>query len=68
MTIAATYLEEAKAARHKLLTGTARVEVRTEEGTVKYNVADLARLDDYISRLQREVNGSGRRHAVGAIF
>ena len=68
MTTSATYLEEAKAARHKLLTGTARVEVRTEEGTVKYNVTDLTRLEEYISRLEREVNGSGRRRAVGAIF
>lgn len=56
-----TYLDEAMAARHKLLTGTATVEVSTEEGSVKYNTADLALLNAYIARLSREVAGQTSR-------
>jgi hypothetical protein len=62
-----TDLDQAKAARHKLLTGTATVEVRTEEGTVKYNAADLVLLDAYIARLTREVSGQTSR-AIGVRF
>ena len=61
------YLALAKTARHNLLTGTATVEVRTEEGTVKYNLADLDRLEAYISRLERSVGGT-RRRAMSATF
>jgi hypothetical protein len=64
---ASTYLEEAKTARHKLLTGTAAVEVRTEEGSVKYNVADLALLEAYIARLERQTAGT-KRNAIGFSF
>jgi hypothetical protein len=63
----ATDLAEAKAARHKLLMGKSEVEVRTEAGTVKYNVADLPRLDAYIAKLEREVAGKKPR-ALNVVF
>ncbi|MEO0385054.1 MAG: gpW family head-tail joining protein [Pseudomonadota bacterium] len=68
MTGTATYLAEAKAALHKLLTGSAVVEVRTEAGTMRYNEADLEKLESYVSSLERDVAGKPRRRAVGALF
>ncbi|WP_298233634.1 gpW family head-tail joining protein [uncultured Azohydromonas sp.] len=50
-------LAEAEAARHKLLTGTARVSFRHGDRQVEYSKTDLAALESYIAELRRRIAG-----------
>lgn len=50
-------LDEALAARHKLLTGTSRVAVGWGDRRVEYTAAKLSDLDTYIAGLRRAING-----------
>lgn len=54
-------LDDALAARHKLLTGTKMVSVGFGKRQATYQEADLARLDAYIADLRRELAGNPRR-------
>lgn len=54
-------LSEAKAARHKLMTGTKAAKVTMNGRTVEYAPADLNKLDNYISRLEAELSTTDLR-------
>ncbi|QJR79613.1 hypothetical protein CA267_001780 [Alteromonas pelagimontana] len=54
-------LAEARAARHKLMTGTAVVRVNKDGMSVEYTRATLTQLNEYIDALARVVEGTGRR-------
>jgi len=68
----ATQLEEARSARHKLLTGTAVVKVNKggiSGVSVEYTKANLYELNAYINELETKVNGKGmRRSPAGFSF
>ncbi len=51
-------LDEALAARHKLLTGQARVVVGFGETRIEYSAAKLADLERYIAKLQMAIAGT----------
>jgi hypothetical protein len=53
-------LDEALAARHRLLIGKARVVVGFGESRVEYAKADLAKLDTYIAQLRSQISGKPR--------
>ena len=50
-------LDEAKAARHKVVVGKARVVVGHGETRVEYSPANLKDLDRYIRSLEAQVSG-----------
>jgi hypothetical protein len=50
-----TYLADALAARHALLTGKRYASVSYASGSVTYSQADLARLDAYIAELLQQI-------------
>ncbi|MBC7311133.1 MAG: hypothetical protein H5U11_01445, partial [Rhizobium sp.] len=65
----AELLEEAKAARHRLLTGTHEEEIRTADGeSVKYAAADLDKLNGYIAGLEMQVSPTRRPRSIGIMF
>lgn len=66
----ATDLAEAKAARHKLLTGKQIASFSVAGRTVTYTPANLAQLDAHIADLERAVgSGSGSsRRPFGVAF
>lgn len=54
-------LDDANAAYHRLMTGTAIVEVRDQNGElVRYNQASAPRLLDYINSLTDKINPCSR--------
>ena len=58
MATLAERLADAEAAQHALLTGTAVVELRDQNGeTVKYNAATRSGLAAYIESLRRQISG-----------
>jgi hypothetical protein len=66
MTTAVQRLSEAKAAYHRLMTGTNAVEIQDATGeTVIYNKANAASLRSYISQLEAEVAGATATYAPG---
>lgn len=50
-------LDEALAARHKLLTGKATVSLGYGDRRLEFTAANLAALDKYIAQLRREIAG-----------
>lgn len=67
----AAQLTEAQAALHKLLTGTAVVEVKKADGsTAKFTPSDEASLRAYIKELNYDLGNTttGRRRAVRVGF
>lgn len=60
-------LNEARAARHKLMTGTTVVRVSKDGMSVDYTRANLSELNYYIEQLERVVDGSGRRRAPAGV-
>ena len=60
-------LNEARTARHKLMTGTAVVSVNKDGMSVSYTRANLSELNYYIEQLERVVEGSGRRRAPAGV-
>ncbi|MCH2058131.1 MAG: gpW family protein [Thalassotalea sp.] len=63
-------LSEARAARHKLLTGTAVVKINKgglSGMSVEYSKANLYELNAYISELETKVNGIGMRRPPAGI-
>ena len=54
-------LSEARAARHKLITGTAVVRVNRNGMAVEYTRASLDQLNAYIQQLEQVVEGKGAR-------
>jgi hypothetical protein len=66
---AAERLQQARDARHRLLTGAMEAEIRTADGeSVKYASTDLARLDSYIAELEMLVSPSRRPRTIGIIY
>ena len=67
-----TRLTEAETARHKLLTGTQEVTVSISNyGTATYAVADVDKLERYISQLKNDISklkGSMRRGPIKVKF
>lgn len=60
-------LNEARAARHKLMTGTAVVRVAKNGLTVEYTRANLYELNSYIQQLEQTVEGIGARRAPAGV-
>jgi hypothetical protein len=54
-------LDEAIAARHRLITGTAKVSVAFGDRRVEYTPAKLADLDAYIAGLRRQLSNKPAR-------
>lgn len=54
-------LSEARAARHKLMTGTSVVRVTRNGMAVEYTRASLYELNAYIQQLEQIVEGQGTR-------
>lgn len=66
---AAQQLEDARAARHRLLTGQMEAEIRTADGeSVKYAAADLPRLDAYIAELETRLYPARRPRSIKVIY
>lgn len=66
-----TDLDEAIAARHKLLTGAASASVRFADGrAVVYQATNLAALEKYIASLRRTIAGTtrGRSSIIYPVF
>jgi hypothetical protein len=65
-------LDEALAARHKLITGTQVVQLSYAAGAAnrmaRYTPADVDRLDAYIAELRRELGEAPRRRPIGVAF
>lgn len=65
-------LEEARAARHRLLTGSQVEQLAFAAGqasrSVRYTKADLPKLQDYIRELELELGIAPRRRAIGVRF
>jgi len=66
-------LVAAQAARHKLLTGTAAVEVDVQSAggggyRTKFTPANREALEAYIDELEQRINGRRTRGAVGFVF
>ena len=62
-------LDDARAAYHRLMTGTQVVEVRDQNGEmVRYNLASAARLLDYIQTLNDELNPRRRVNGPMQVF
>lgn len=56
MAVTQQLLDDAEAAYHRLMTGTAMVEVRDQNGEmVKYNLANANKLAIYIQQLKRDL-------------
>lgn len=60
-----TELDELKAARHKLLTGTSTVEVRYAGRVIVRQPADLPAINARIRELEVALGKSGRRAPIG---
>lgn len=65
-----TYLAEAEAALHNLLTGSKVVTVKTELGETTYRsyVSDIANLRAYIAELKAQLGQTGRRRGTAIGF
>ena len=62
-------LDEAKAARHKLVTGQlVRVFMDQNGERVEYTATNLSALDGYIRKLEGELAGTPSRKPIGFIF
>jgi hypothetical protein len=62
-------LTAARAARHKLLTGMAVVEVDQGGGfRTKFTPANREALESYIAELEDSIAGKRRRGAIGVVF
>lgn len=66
-------LDQANAARHKLLTGTAAVEVDVVGASgggyrTKFTAANREALQSYIDELEQRIAGKRTRGAIGFVF
>ncbi|MBI1202555.1 MAG: hypothetical protein GC182_08595 [Rhodopseudomonas sp.] len=62
-------LDQANAARHKLLTGTSAVEVDMGTYRARFTPANREALESYIAELSARISGCApRRGAVGIVF
>lgn len=61
-------LDQANAARHKLLTGIAVVEVDMGTYRARFTPANREALDAYIQELEERIAGTPRRGAIGFVF
>lgn len=58
-------LEEARAARHKILTGTKAVKIQRGDRQVEYNPTNLPALESYIAELESALGLRRPRRAFG---
>lgn len=61
-----TWLDDALAAKQKLMTGTAVVRVSSPDGSVEFTQADSDKLDAWISRLMTWIDAGGMTTANSA--
>lgn len=61
-------LDEAKTARHKLLTGTKVVSFNDGTSTVQYNQASLTKLEKYIEKLEASLDQPTRRRSPAGVM
>ena len=62
------WLQEARAAYHRLMLGDSVVEIMVDGYQTKYGRADAAKLQAYIARLEAQIAGRGSRGAIGISF
>lgn len=63
-----TQLDQARNARHQIITGTKAVKVQKDGRSVEYNQANLYQLERYIQQLEAELEGGSVRRALGVFL
>lgn len=60
-----TKLEQARLAKHQIITGTKAVKVQKDGRSVEYNQANLYQLESYIQQLESELGSGKLRRPMG---
>lgn len=60
-----TQLDQARQARHQIITGTKAVKVQKDGRSVEYNQTNLSQLENYIQQLESQLEGGKMRRPMG---